>query len=315
MKELRIVFMGTPDFAVGILRELVQKDYPIAGVVTAPDKPSGRGQKVTPSAVKEFALTHRLPLLQPHSLKDESFLNNLKAWNANLQIVVAFRMLPRVVWDMPNYGTFNLHASLLPQYRGAAPIQWAIINGATETGVTTFFIDEQIDTGAIIASKRIAITDKETEGSLHDKLMTLGSALVLETVDAIAKGTVKTMPQPQDQNLKSAPKLTAENTRIDWNRPSLEIDRLIRGLAPYPTAWTELHNGSKVLKTKIYEGHIIHKPSLDVPGTIIPSNKELLVATQDGYLQLELLQLPGKKKMSVRDLMNGFALEKEAQFV
>src|SRR5690606_2867521 len=235
-KELRIVFMGTPDFAVGVLRKIVEAGKNIVGVITAPDKPAGRGRKLMASAVKEYALSQNLKILQPTNLKDEHFLEELKDLKANLQVVVAFRMLPKAVWQMPELGTFNLHASLLPHYRGAAPINWAIINNERKTGVTTFFIDEKIDTGFIISKKEIEIEERETAGTLHDKLMEEGAALVLETLGLIENENVNPKPQPQNEYLREAPKLTPENTRIDWTKPGKEIDAFIRGLSPYPVA-------------------------------------------------------------------------------
>ena len=243
MRDLRIVFMGTPQFAVGILKKLIDEEFNVVGVITAPDRPAGRGRKVSQSAVKEYAISRNIPLLQPTNLKDDAFLEELKALDANLKIVVAFRMLPKVVWEMPEFGTFNLHASLLPQYRGAAPINWAIINGEKETGVTTFFIDEKIDTGAIIASEKVKIKEDETFETLHDSLMEVGSDLVIKTVKLIEKDKATPKLQPKSEVFKEAPKLTSENTRISWNSTLAQIDCFIRGLSPYPTAWTFKKNG------------------------------------------------------------------------
>lgn len=237
MEKLRIVFMGTPEFAVGILDTILQNKYEVVGVITAADKPAGRGQKLKYSAVKEYALANNLTLLQPTNLKDESFLTELKALNANLQIVVAFRMLPKVVWEMPSLGTFNLHASLLPNYRGAAPINWAIINGENKTGVTTFFIDDKIDTGAMILKAETPIAQNESAGELHDRLMLLGSETVINTLALIEKGNVVTTVQQDDSEIKTAYKLNKENCKIDWTKPAAEIHNLIRGLCPYPAAW------------------------------------------------------------------------------
>jgi methionyl-tRNA formyltransferase len=231
MEKLRIVFMGTPEFAVGILDTILQHNYEVVGVITAADKPAGRGQKIKYSAVKEYALAHELPLLQPTNLKDESFLAELKALNANLQIVVAFRMLPKVVWEMPSLGTFNLHASLLPNYRGAAPINWAIINGETKTGVTTFFIDDKIDTGAMILNAETAIGESESAGKLHDRLMQLGSETVIQTLTLLEKGKVNTTIQQDTAEIKTAYKLNKENCKIDWTKPASDIHNLIRGLS------------------------------------------------------------------------------------
>lgn len=320
MRELRIVFMGTPYFAVGILEQLVESGANIVGVITAADKPAGRGRKLKASPVKEFALAHNLPVLQPTNLKNESFVTELKALNANLQIVVAFRMLPKVVWSMPAYGTFNLHASLLPQYRGAAPINWAVINGEKESGVTTFFIDEKIDTGAIIASEKITLTANETAGSLHDKLMDLGADLVLHTVELIQKNEAHPKAQPKEETFKAAPKLTSENTRIDWNQPSAEVDAFVRGLNPYPGAWTELHNDGEILKVKIYACEVVDTAdekdaTHEVPGSLKSTKKTLCVDLADGALYIKELKLPGKRKMDTRALLNGYKIEEGAKFV
>ena len=303
--ELRIVFLGTPDFAVGILKSLIEADQRIVGVITAPDRPAGRGRKLRPSAVKEYALTQDLPVLQPTNLKSKTFLAELRALNANLQIIVAFRMLPKLVWSMPDFGTFNLHASLLPQYRGAAPINWAIINGEKETGVTTFFIDEKIDTGAILLKSSVGIKKDETVGSLHDTLMGLGSELVLRTVDAIANGDVKTFPQPLTGELKDAPKLTPENMRIDWSQEGEKIEALIRGLSPYPVAWCELMQNEEVSKVKIYAASFEAEPHRKVSGHIVTTKKTMKVAVQNGYIYIKEMQLPGKRKMDIVSLLNG----------
>ena len=316
MRDLRIVFMGTPQFAVGILKKLLDEKFNVVGVITAPDRPAGRGRKVSQSAVKEYALSKNLKVLQPTNLKDEAFLNELKSLDANLQIVVAFRMLPKVVWQLPKYGTFNLHASILPKYRGAAPINWAIINGEKETGVSTFFIDEKIDTGAIIDWKDVTIEWDETAGTLHDKLMVKGADLVIETVKHIENDTIKTFPQSQLDIWKEAPKLTPENTRINWHKSTYEIDCFIRGLSPYPAAWTLLKNGEDdPQKVKIFATTIIKDEHNFENGVIITSKKEIKVAVEDGYVFIEELQLPGKKKMKAHELLNGFQFKKEAHFV
>lgn len=312
-KNLRIVFMGTPDFAVGVLRAIVEANKNIVGVITAPDRPAGRGRKLMASAVKKYALEQNLKVLQPTNLKDETFLEELRALKANLQVVVAFRMLPKVVWEIPEYGTFNLHASLLPEYRGAAPINWAIVNGEKKTGVTTFFIDEKIDTGAIIAKEEVAITEDETAQSLHDKLMVEGSQLVLKTIALIEKGQAKAIPQPQKSNLKGAPKLTAENTQIDWSRPGKEIERFIRGLSPYPSAWSTLIHDGKELKVKIYASKFIKEDHSRAPGSIFSTKKELKIASSDGYLEIHEIQLPGKRRMDVISLLNGFTFSEDAK--
>ncbi len=251
-RDLRIVFMGTPDFAVTILKTLVDNNYNIVGVITAPDKPAGRGRKLNESAVKKYAVSQNLHIMQPKNLKAESFVNELETLNVNLQVVVAFRMLPKIVWQMPKYGTFNLHASLLPNYRGAAPINWAIINGETKTGVSTFFIDEKIDTGEMILQESIDIDKNETAGSLHDKLMHLGSDLVLKTVELIKDGKVTTTPQPENVTIKTAYKLNNDNCKIDWTETIDNIFNKVRGLNPYPSAWSELYNNDETFRVKIY---------------------------------------------------------------
>ncbi|KIC02296.1 methionyl-tRNA formyltransferase [Flavobacterium sp. JRM] len=305
MEKLRIIFMGTPEFAVGILDTIIKNNYNVVGVITAADKPAGRGQKIKYSAVKEYALANNLPLLQPTNLKDEDFLSELKSLNANLQIVVAFRMLPKVVWEMPSLGTFNLHASLLPNYRGAAPINWAIINGETKTGVTTFFIDDKIDTGAMILSSETEIEPTENAGQLHDRLMQLGSETVIETLQAIESGNVTTIIQEDNAEIKTAYKLNKENCKIDWTKPAAVINDLIRGLSPYPAAWTFLKDKEEELSVKIYEAKpILEAHNLEI-GTLISTKKEIKIAVTDGYIQLLSLQLPGKKRMAVAELLNG----------
>jgi len=312
MRDLRIVFMGTPDFAVTILKHLIENDYNVVGVITAVDKPAGRGRKLNQSAVKKYALSKNLPILQPKNLKNEEFQDDLKNWNANLQIVVAFRMLPKTVWAMPEYGTFNLHASLLPEYRGAAPINWAIINGENKTGVTTFFIDDKIDTGEIILQKEVTIKEDEIVGELHDKLMYLGANLVAETLDLIATGSVETTKQPELEE-KSAHKLYPDNCRIDWSKPLNEIYNHIRGLNPYPAAWTMIKNGEEEISAKIY-GTTKEFSSHNLSnGNIITSKKELKIAVQDGYLVIEQIKISGKKLMDSKSLLNGFQFDKEAK--
>ena len=311
MKDLRIVFMGTPDFAVTILKHLVDNNYNVVGVITAPDKPAGRGRKLNESAVKKYALSQNLPILQPTNLKNEDFLTDLQQWNADLQIVVAFRMLPKAVWAMPEKGTFNLHASLLPEYRGAAPINWAIINGETKTGVTTFFIDDKIDTGEIILQKETTINDTEIVGELHDKLMYLGADLVAETVDLIAIGNVTTTKQPELEE-KSAPKLFPHNCKIDWSKSLDDIYNHIRGLNPYPAAWTTIKNGDEELSAKIYDVAKIHEKHNEKIGKIITSKKELKVAVTDGYLVINQIKVSGKKKMDAVSLLNGLTFVNEA---
>ena len=314
-RDLRIVFMGTPHFAVGVLQRLVDEHKNIVGVITAPDKPAGRGRKLKASAVKEYAMSKGLPILQPTNLKSLSFLEELKNLNANLQIVIAFRMLPKVVWKMPIYGTFNLHASLLPHYRGAAPINWVIINGEKETGATTFFIDEKIDTGATLLSERIAIENRDTAGSLHDKLMKLGSRLVIKTIRLIEEDKTSPLSQPKSEIFKEAPKLTPENTKINWKSKGKEIDRLIRGLSPYPTAWSTLVNNGEELKIKLYESDFIPENHSDTIGAVIINKKELKIVVVDGYISIRTIQLPGKKKMDAPSLLNGYHFAEDAKFV
>lgn len=313
MEKLRIVFMGTPEFAVGILDTIIKNNYEVVGVITAADKPAGRGQKLKYSAVKEYALANNLTLLQPISLKDETFLAELKALNANLQIVVAFRMLPKVVWEMPSLGTFNLHASLLPNYRGAAPINWAIINGETKTGVTTFFIDDKIDTGAMILSSEIPIDETENAGHLHDRLMELGSNTVIETLKMIEKGNVSREIQKDTADIKTAYKLNKENCKIDWTKSALEINNLIRGLSPYPAAWCFFRDKNEEWNVKIYEATISIEEHHYSIGSLICTKKEMKVAVKNGFIQILHLQFPGKKKMSTPELLNGLAFTVDAK--
>ena len=303
--------MGTPDFAVEALRCLVEGGYNVVGVITMPDKPAGRGHKLQFSPVKQYALEHNLPLLQPEKLKDEAFVEALRAWKADLQIVVAFRMLPEVVWNMPRLGTFNLHASLLPQYRGAAPINWAVINGDTETGITTFFLKHEIDTGEVIQQVRVPIADTDNVGIVHDKLMLLGGRLVVETVDAILAGTVKSIPQEEMAvvgELRPAPKIFKDTCRIDWNRPVKRIYDFIRGLSPYPAAWTELISADgKRMVLKVYQTEKRPATHNFPVGSIHTDHKSYIdVAVKDGFLRLHSLQLAGKKRMNITDFLNGF---------
>jgi methionyl-tRNA formyltransferase len=314
MKDLRIVFMGTPDFAVATLDALVKAKFNIVGVVTAPDKPAGRGRKLNESAVKKYALENHLKLLQPTNLKSENFLNELKNLQPNLQIVVAFRMLPKQVWQLPKYGTFNLHASLLPNYRGAAPINWAIINGETKTGVSTFFIDEKIDTGNIILQEEVFIGANETVGELHDKLMTIGSKLVVKTVQLIKKGTVKTIKQPEIEE-KAAPKIFNETCHINWNNSLNNIYNLIRGLNPYPAAWTTLINNNEEIKVKIYDVQKQIEEHNHETGSLIISKNLIKVAVKGGFLKINNLQLAGKRKMDAKSLLNGFTFTTNAKFL
>ena len=305
-QDLRIVFMGTPEFAVASLDALVGGGYNVVGVVTMPDKPAGRGYKMQFSAVKEYALAHNLPLLQPEKLKNEEFLDALRALHADLQIVVAFRMLPEVVWAMPPLGTFNLHGSLLPQYRGAAPINWAIINGEQETGVTTFFLQQEIDTGDLILQKRTPITDGDNAGTIHDRLMSIGAAAVVETVDCIIAGAAPKTPQPQGVTLKSAPKIFKETCRVDWKQSCHQIFNFVRGLSPYPAAWSVLHTDDKTIDIKLFE--VTREPAAHTlqAGQVVCDGKNYLkVAVADGFVKIESLQPAGKKRMSAADWLRG----------
>lgn len=314
--NFKIVFMGTPDFAVASLNALVQNGFEIAAVVTAPDRPAGRGQKLKVSAVKEYALNHGLLILQPQSLKDPEFISSLNSLNADLQIVVAFRMLPKEVWSLPKLGTFNLHASLLPDYRGAAPINWAIINGEKETGVTTFFIDEEIDTGNIILQEKITIESSETAGQLHDRLMKLGAQLVVHTAKAISEGNLTTISQKDVKSVKMAPKLFRETCKLDWNRAAQEIYNKIRGLSPYPAAWGLLNNGGVTTSVKIFKARLTELSSNRKPGSveIDNTNRKILVHTLDQLLELEELQLEGKSRLRVSEALNGLRLDSTSYF-
>ncbi|MDR2232805.1 MAG: methionyl-tRNA formyltransferase [Tannerella sp.] len=330
-REIRIIFMGTPEFAVVSLRTLVENDYQVVAVVTTPDKPVGRhGSVLQGSPVKEYALSMGLPVLQPERLKDEAFIEELRAFKADLQIVVAFRLLPEAVWDMPRFGTFNLHASLLPQYRGAAPINWAVIHGDKETGVTTFFLTHGIDTGKIILQHRVAIEDTDNAGTVHDRLMITGADLVLQTVDLIIEhqGNINTIPQEKlylDASLlRPAPKLFKDTCRIDWHQPASTIHNFVRGLSPYPAAWTELEMPDGTLQQmKIYETAVYFdskilssplnaKPSDSTykslpPGSIIADSKTFLaISTADGIIRILSVQMSGKKRLPISTFLNGF---------
>ncbi len=320
-EDLRIVYMGTPDFAVESLKCLVEGGYNVVGVVTMPDKPMGRhGSVLQPSPVKLYAVEHGLRVLQPEKLKAEEFVEELRSLNADLQIVVAFRMLPEVVWNMPRLGTFNLHASLLPQYRGAAPINWAVINGDTETGITTFFLKHEIDTGRVIQQVRIPIEDTDNVGDVHDKLMMLGGKLVTETVDNIIAGTIAPIEQDEmceGEELRPAPKIFHDTCRIDWQTKTMkQIYDFIRGLSPYPAAWTELVNGDKTLNVKIYAADKMEGDSSAYPvGTILSDGKyELKVAVAGGFVGVKTLQVAGKKRMEIADFLRGCKFEENSRF-
>jgi len=303
--------MGTPDFAVASLAALLGKGYQVVGVVTAPDKPAGRGQKLQQSAVKSFALEHNLPVLQPEKLKDENFLIQLKSLRPDLQIIVAFRMLPEVVWKLPALGTFNLHGSLLPRYRGAAPLNWAIMNGDTESGVTTFLLKQEIDTGNILFQEKVPISPDETVGELHDQLMSIGAQLVIKTVDALAEGTAIPIPQQQlpfEPEKLHAPKIFKEDCRINWSSDILTIHNKIRGLSPYPTTWTELNAPYKEnISLKIFRALPEQKAHNYNPGTILSDQKKWMkIACADGFLSVTDLQLAGKKRMGIEEFLRGF---------
>ena len=318
--DLKIVFMGTPDFAVESLRALIEGGYNIAGVITMPDKPMGRhGSVLQPSAVKQYAISQGLPVLQPEKLKDESFINELHALKADLQIVVAFRMLPEVVWNMPRFGTFNLHASLLPQYRGAAPINWAVINGEKETGVTTFFLTHEIDTGRIILQERLPITDTDDAETVHDALMNIGAKLVTKTVDLLIENEdcINTIPQENlydnTGELRRAPKIFNETCRIEWNQHIDSIYNFIRGLSPSPTAWTEIVNPEgEYMSMKIFLSEKLYKEHTFNIGTIHTDGKNnLMVAVSGGFICIKSLQLAGKKRLSVKEFLNGMKIDKD----
>ena len=314
-EDLRIVFMGTPEFAVETLKALVENDYNVVAVVTQPDKPVGRhGSVLQPSAVKQYSLEHGLPVLQPEKMKDPGFIEELRSYQANLQVVVAFRMLPEVVWGMPEYGTFNVHAALLPQYRGAAPINWAVINGESKTGVTTFFLDHDIDTGRIIMQLPFDIPDDADVEYVYDGLMHLGADICLQTLDRIvaADGHPASLAQDDAQfsvlnsQLKSAPKIFKETCEIDWSKTAKQVYDFVRGLSPYPGAWTTMvASDGKESVLKIFKTHKTGQTVNEALGTIIVQQKALMVAAHDEWLAIEELQLAGKKRMSARDFLNG----------
>jgi methionyl-tRNA formyltransferase len=312
-KKIHIVFMGTPDFAVESLKALVENGYQVVGVITAPDKPAGRGRQLTESAVKKYAVENGLYVLQPEKLKNPEFVAELESLKADLQIVVAFRMLPEIVWNMPPLGTFNLHASLLPQNRGAAPLNWAIINGETETGATTFLLDQEIDTGRIIFQEKIDIAENDSVGDLHDRMMVIGANLVLKTVAALVEGRVQAIEQTElvntPESIKLAPKIFKDDCRIDWTRDTESVRNLIRGLSPYPAAWTELaHSGKEeILNAKIFSVIRDHSSLPAAPGTILTDGKKFLkIACIDGWLSIADIQLSGKKRMKIDELLRGF---------
>lgn len=308
--DLKIVFFGTPDFAVESLRALVEGGYNVVSVVTAPDKPAGRGRSLQMSAVKEYALQQGLPVLQPVRLKDEEFVEQLRSIDAQLFIVIAFRMLPEVVWTMPELGTFNLHGSLLPRYRGAAPINWAVINGETQTGVTTFFLKHEIDTGDIIDTRAIEIGPDENAGSVYDRLMHIGAELTLKTVEDIINGSLTTTPQAAVEGIEpcGAPKIFKDTCRIDWNRPAQEIHNHVRGLSPYPTAWTTLHaDGQEQGTLKIFATRLTDEPATEAPGSVIIDRScgTLKACCRDRMIEILSLQAPGKRRMDTPEFLRG----------
>lgn len=307
-EDLRIVFLGTPDFAVESLRRIHEGGYNIVGVVTMPDKPAGRGHKLLQSPVKQYAVEHNLKLMQPVNLKDSAFVNELRSLQANLFIVIAFRMLPEIVWSMPELGTFNLHASLLPKYRGAAPINWAVMNGDTETGVTTFFLKHEIDTGDILRQERIEIKSTDNVGDVHDKLMMLGADLTMDTIQHIIAGDLR--PIPQDELLQGveptpAPKIFKETCRIDWQRNMIDIHNHVRGLSPYPAAWTEFENkNGELLSAKIFETKTSDKTAT-TPGKITIDGNRLFIDCNDNQIEILSLQVAGKRRMPTADFLRG----------
>ena len=313
-KDLRIVYMGTPDFAVEPLKALTDNGFNVVAVVTGADKPQGRGRKICPTPVKEFAVERNIPVLQPEKLKDPDFVEQLRSYKADLQIVVAFRMLPEMVWAMPKLGTFNLHAALLPQYRGAAPINWAVINGETMTGVTTFFIDKDIDTGRIMLQREVPITDDDNCGTIHDKLMETGSALVVETVNRLIANDMKPIEQESlikpGTVLKHAPKIFKEDCRLDFNKDAATIRNLIRGLSPYPAAFTTIKVKGKEMSLKVFAADVEITEKHPATGTLETDNKNFLkISCQNGWLYLTDVQLEGKKRMKIVEFLRGINLE------
>lgn len=306
MKSLKVVFFGTPEFAKNSLQAIHSSHHEVVSVVTVADKASGRGQKVHQSAVKEFAVENNLPLFQPEKLRDPEFLESIQRLNADVFVVVAFRMMPKILFEMPKIGTFNLHASLLPDYRGAAPINYAVINGEKKTGATTFFINEKIDEGNILLQEEIEISDKENAGELHDRLMEMGAKLIVKTLDGLAENSIQEKPQPEVQNPKNAFKIFKENTKIQWGNSAEAVYNFVRGMSPYPAAFTVLKIGEEVKFLKIFEGKFENVDHQKNPGTVEINKHQFKVYTKDGfYFPLEV-QLEGKKRMKVKDFLNGF---------
>ena len=313
--NLRIIFMGTPDFAIDTLKTLIKNSYNIIGVITSPDKPAGRGKKIQQSAVKKFAVEHELKILQPTNLKDPEFIEQLRSLNADLQVIVAFRMLPEIVWNMPKLGSVNLHASLLPQYRGSAPINWAIINGETETGVSTFFLKHKIDSGDIIFQEKVIIEESDNFETLHDKLMNVGAKLILKTIKSVEKNNYPKLEQKKLLNksneLKTAPKIFKQDCKIDWDNELKDVFNFIRGLSPYPAAWTEIiSTDNKKISLKIFKtSYAFEKHSFE-SGKILSDNKNYLkIAVKDGFISIEELQLQGKKRHNIKEFLRGFKIE------
>jgi len=310
MKHLKILFMGTPEFSVPMLKAIHESNHDLVAAVTAVDKPAGRGRKLNKSAVKQYAEDKGIPVFQPKNLKSDEFLKAIESLNPNLIVVVAFRMLPEQVWSYPKYGTFNLHASLLPQYRGAAPINWAIINGEKETGLTTFFIDEKIDTGAIINQVKIPIAITDNVEDIYSKMLPKGSELVLDTINGIAENKIETSIQNNTENLKMAPKLTKDNTKIDWSDSAENIYNLVRGLAPFPLAWCVLINGEDKIHCKISEVSYENLSHHKIPGEIYIKDSSFLVAVKDGFIEVKKIKLSGKRLLDTKDLLNGYEIYK-----
>ena len=313
-RSLRVVYMGTPAFAVSGLRSIVESQHEVVGIVTAPDRPAGRGKKLRFSAVKDAALEYNIALYQPEKLSSEETVAQLKALQADVFIVVAFRMLPKVIWELPQLGTFNLHASLLPQYRGAAPIHWSIINGEHVSGLTTFLIDDNIDTGAILLQKKLDILAEDTMGTLSERMQTHAGELIIATLDGLASGSLKPIPQ-KGVEIKTAPKLRRENTLIDWRQPGQQIVQFIRGLNPFPTAWTLMENNEETMQVKIHDAHFVKEIPKENPGHLTVKNKQLYVSVKDGYIYINKLQLPNKKSMETTALLNGFQFPTTARFI
>ena len=313
-RSLRVVYMGTPAFAVSGLRSIVESQHEVVGIVTAPDRPAGRGKKLRFSAVKDAALEYNIALYQPEKLSSEETVAQLKALQADVFVVVAFRMLPKVIWELPQLGTFNLHASLLPQYRGAAPIHWSIINGEHVSGLTTFLIDDNIDTGAILLQKKLDILAEDTMGTLSERMQTHAGELIIATLDGLASGSFKPIPQ-KGVEIKTAQKLRRENTQIDWRQPGQRIVQFIRGLNPFPTAWTLMENNEETMQVKIHDAHFVKEIPKENPGHLTVKNKQLYVSVTDGYIYINKLQLPNKKSMETTALLNGFQFPTTARFI